>query len=124
MDTVDQFDLSPPNELWVTEDRKGLTGTMVYVPRLPSSVFYLPYRKDVGVVEGMAVLPERQGEGFGGALLQKAEERAREDGKTHLFLVTLPFELPTAIAMYQGRGYQAVNAVHLRTWLTVYVRAL
>ena len=64
---------------------------------------------DVGEVDAVYVLPERQGEGIGGMLLSDLEQRAREGGVTTLELsATL-----NAADFYERAGYARHNvAVH------------
>lgn len=56
----------------------------------------------------LAVHPDRQGEGIGGRLLQRAEATAREWGCAVVRLTTPP-EHPTLPAFYRAQGYEEVG---------------
>ena len=56
-------------------------------------------------IQSVAVLPSWQGQGIGHALLQQAEDWAREQGAQEMRLDVFQFN-QHAIGLYQRRGYQ------------------
>jgi ribosomal protein S18 acetylase RimI-like enzyme len=56
----------------------------------------------------IAVVPERRGEGIGGALLDAVVQEVRDLGPRRLWLVTTNDNL-AALAMYQRRGFRLVE---------------
>lgn len=58
-------------------------------------------------VEFLWVAPEQRGQGIGSAVLQRAEDVARERGCKYVFLNTFGFQAPE---FYKKKGYQEVFA--------------
>ena len=78
---------------FVYEDR-GIVGLLVFV-----------HEPDHLTIENVAVEPSRQGEGIGRALLDFAEDRARELGRGELRLFT-HVKMTENQAIYRARGYR------------------
>jgi len=73
------------------------------------------------LLDNVAVLPQRQGEGIGRRLVEHAESEARRLGHRHLDLYT--HELMTEnIAMYARYGYKEVDRRTERGFPRVYMR--
>jgi len=64
----------------------------------------------VGHLRGMAVLPESQGEGLAGRLLERAEAELRAAGCTRVTLDTTE-PLERAISFYERNGYRRTGRV-------------
>lgn len=61
-------------------------------------------------IHRLAVRPDRQGQGLGGALLRFAENRAKASGCTSIRLDVYSGN-PAAVAMYEKAGYRSVGTV-------------
>jgi GNAT superfamily N-acetyltransferase len=87
----DRFHEGP---VWVALRGEEIVGTVAAVIR-EGSLY----------VRSMAVLPTERGGRIGARLLDMAEEYAREQGITRLYLSTTPF-LHRAISLYRSYGFQ------------------
>jgi ribosomal protein S18 acetylase RimI-like enzyme len=83
----------------VATDEGELIGYLVRGPWLQ-----LESAAHVAEVRGIAVAPDRQGEGIGARLLEAAIERAREEGIRKLVLRVLSSN-PGARRLYERRGF-------------------
>lgn len=63
-----------------------------------------------GHLRGMAVLPDRQGSGLAGQLLERAESELRDLGCTRVTLDTTE-PLKRAVRFYERHGYRATGRV-------------
>jgi GNAT superfamily N-acetyltransferase len=81
------------NQVWVLEDVRGLAGVLV-----------LEDGPDSFLLDNIAVSPDRQGQGFGGRLLDWAEAEAVRCGWNAVTLYTNALMVQN-IAIYGGRGY-------------------
>jgi ribosomal protein S18 acetylase RimI-like enzyme len=84
----------------VAVDGEAVVGFLILGPWLP-----LPAAAHVLEIRGLAVVPARQGEGIGTALLDRAIERARGEGRRRLVLRVLSTN-PDARRLYERRGFQ------------------
>jgi GNAT superfamily N-acetyltransferase len=80
-------------QTWVVEDAGGIAGVLV-----------LEEGADCFMLENIAVLPDRQGLGFGRMLLDFTEAEARRRGWDSVTLYTNAL-MVTNIAIYAARGY-------------------
>ncbi len=69
------------------------------------------YRHDADATEVVTLDSFAEGEGIGTALLQAVAAAARDEGKTHLWLITTNDNIP-AIRFYQRRGWDMVALHH------------
>lgn len=69
------------------------------------------YRHEADATEVVTLDSFAEGEGIGSALLEVVADRARELGKTHLWLITTNDNIP-AIRFYQRRGWDMVALHH------------
>ena len=69
---------------------------------------------DRAKVSRLGVRADRQGEGIGGRLLERAEATARHRGRERVWLTTPP-EHPRLPAFYRSRGYEATGPYPLET---------
>lgn len=89
---------------WIREHRVYVAesdGTVVGGVRLERA-------DDAAKLSRLGVAPDRQGEGVGSRLLERAEAAAREWGCAVVRLTTPP-EHPTLPAFYRTRGYEQVE---------------
>ena len=73
------------------------------------------------LLDNVAVLPQRQGEGIGRRLIEHAESEARRLGHRHLDLYTHE-RMTENIAMYGRIGYEEVDRRTERDFPRVYMR--
>lgn len=97
----------------VAERDGAIVGTITYLPPGEKGGCDWYERDDVAEFEQYAVEPSLQGTGIGERLLDEAERRAHADGAAELACDTA---VPAAglIAMYERRGYRAVQPVDWR----------
>lgn len=103
-------------ECWVGEFQECLVCTVTIVPPGKYQYHVIPQwyqRADVAVVKRFAVEPAFRGRGIGRALLDLAEQRAREMGATELALDTAE-GAERLIAMYKAHGYRFIEYVDWR----------
>ena len=84
-------------------------------------VLVLMDKEDGILLDNVAVLPERQGEGLGRRLIEHAESEARRLGHRHLDLYTHQ-QMTENIAMYGRIGYEEVERRTERGFPRVYMR--
>jgi GNAT superfamily N-acetyltransferase len=91
--------------VFVAEIDSEIVGAVAYVDD-PSSPWGASegMRPGEGLIRMLAVDPEAQGSGAGGALIDTCIERARADGKHSLVLHTTPW-MTTAHRLYERRGF-------------------
>lgn len=73
------------------------------------------------LLDNVAVLPSRQGEGIGRRLIEHAESEARRLGHRHLDLYTHQ-KMTENIAMYARNGYEEIDRRTERGFPRVYMR--
>ncbi|MGE3286255.1 MAG: GNAT family N-acetyltransferase [Pseudonocardia sp.] len=88
----------------------GEDGGTVLVARDAATVLgsarVFPLRPDgTAYVRGVAVRPDREGEGIAAALMTACAERARAAGASSIHLHTTPF-MSRAVSLYERLGYQ------------------
>jgi GNAT superfamily N-acetyltransferase len=91
----------PSYVLYVAEDETGIVGTFALLIMDNLGHFGAPS----GVVEDVAVLPERQGEGIGRAMMAFALDRCREAGCYKLALSS-NLRRERTHAFYESLGFQ------------------
>jgi ribosomal protein S18 acetylase RimI-like enzyme len=92
--TADYTALLEHAEVWVAEAGDGaVAGVLVLEPRAESLL-----------LENVAVAPEAQGRGIGGALVAHAEQRARELGLPEVTLYT-NVHMTENLGLYPALGY-------------------
>jgi GNAT superfamily N-acetyltransferase len=86
------------------DDQGAVLGGVTYVadPDSPWAEFEAP---DEACFRMLAVAPEAQGGGVGGALVEACVERARRDGKARLSLLTTP-NMGAAHRVYERLGFR------------------
>ena len=84
-------------------------------------VLVLMDKEDGLLLDNVAVLPKRQGEGIGRCLIEHAESEARRLGHRHLDLYTHE-RMTENIAMYGRIGYEEVERRTERGFPRVYMR--
>ena len=84
-------------------------------------VLVLMDKEDGLLLDNVAVLPQRQGEGIGRRLIEHAESEARRLGHRHLDLYTHE-RMTENIAMYGRIGYEEVDRRTERGFPRVYMR--
>jgi GNAT superfamily N-acetyltransferase len=77
-------------------------------------------RPDCLWIENVAVAPERQGRGFGRLLLDHAERRAVQSGRTEIRLLTNQ-AFAANLELYARRGYSVDRTEPFRGGMTVYM---
>ncbi|MCU1448367.1 MAG: acetyltransferase [Acidimicrobiales bacterium] len=87
-------------------------GTVTYVPDA-SSPWAEDLREGEAGIRMMAVAPDAQGRGVGGALLAACVDRARAEGKHAVFLHSTPW-MTTAHRLYERAGFARAPE---RDWL-------
>ena len=107
-------------ECWVAEWGRRLVGTVTFRPAGTTRGCDWYDKADVASFEQLAVEPGLQCRGIGGALLDIAENRARNTGAVELSLDTWE-RAEALIAWYSGRGYRFVQWV---TWEVVNYRSV
>jgi GNAT superfamily N-acetyltransferase len=97
-----------PREKWLAwVDRPELETWVAYCRGTPVGYFELERQTEGNVeVAYFGLLPDFTGRGFGGALLNRAIERAWEDGAKRVWLHTCTLDHPAAISNYLARGFQ------------------
>ena len=95
---------------WVIDDGGRVVGVLVLMDK-----------EDGLLLDNVAVLPERQGEGIGRRLIEHAESEARRLGHRHLDLYTHE-RMTENIAMYGRIGYEEVERRTERGFPRVYMR--
>lgn len=98
------------DEVWVLEDATSIVG-----------VLHLAAEPDHLLIVNVAVSPQRQGQGLGRRLLDHAEQRASQTGRTEVRLYTNE-RFVENLAIYRRRGYaethrtpaQGTDLVHMR----------
>ena len=95
---------------WVIDDGGRVVGVLVLMDK-----------EDGLLLDNVAVLPERQGEGIGRRLIEHAESEARRLGHRHLDLYTHE-RMTENIAMYDRIGYEEVERRTERGFPRVYMR--
>ena len=93
--------------IWIAELDGKIVGTVS-----------LTTEADRFYVRSMAVLPEAQGKGVGGELLEALHEHAADGDHERIFLYTLPFE-KGARAMYEKFGYKWIRDTTAEEWFGV-----
>ena len=95
-------------ECWVADWEGRLVGTIVFEDAAQTRGCDWYDRPEVASFHQFAVEPELQGNGIGGALLDRVERRAGETGAAEIALDTAE---PAAalIDMYTRRGYRQVG---------------
>lgn len=101
------------HEVWVLDDDAALVGVLELDPR-PDHLW----------LENVAVLPSRQGRGFGRLLLQHAEAVARQRALPEIRLLTNERYVAN-IAMYERHGYfETHRQPHLGTDLVYFAKTI
>ncbi|RIK74845.1 MAG: GNAT family N-acetyltransferase [Planctomycetota bacterium] len=97
-----------PREKWLAwVDRAELETWVAYCRGTPVGYFELERQPEANVeVAYFGLLPDFTGRGFGGALLNRAIERAWEDGTRRVWLHTCTLDHPAALANYLARGFR------------------
>lgn len=97
-------------ECWVVEDEGMIVGTVML--SFPFPTYDNDYFSEDGhaYVNQFAVDPEYQGRGLGRMLMDKIEERAREEGAPDIGLDTAE-SAKHLISFYQHRGYEIVDYI-------------
>ena len=95
---------------WVIDDGGRVVGVLVLMDK-----------EDGLLLDNVAVLPERQGEGIGRRLIEHAESEVRRLGHRHLDLYTHE-RMTENIAMYDRIGYEEVERRTERGFPRVYMR--
>jgi ribosomal protein S18 acetylase RimI-like enzyme len=93
-----------PEDVTVAVDGAEVVGFLIARPWMP-----LASAAHMAEFRGLAVAPERQGEGIGSALLDHGIERARAAGKRRLLLRVLASN-PGAVRLYETRGFAVEGA--------------
>jgi ribosomal protein S18 acetylase RimI-like enzyme len=98
-------------ECWVAEDEGRIVGTCML--SFPFPTFDNDYFSVDGhaYINQFAVEPELQGRGIGGLLLERIEQRAREEGAPDIGLDTAD-GAKHLIDFYRKRGYEVVDEIH------------
>jgi ribosomal protein S18 acetylase RimI-like enzyme len=91
--TVDYGQVFAGYEVWLAEGKRGLDGVLILEPRADDLLIW-----------SVATAPDAQGQGVGNRLLDAAETRARELGRTVMRLYT-GAKLTGNVAWYERRGY-------------------
>ena len=95
---------------YVMEDGGEIIGALVLMDK-----------EDGLLLDNVAVLPTRQGEGIGRRLIEQAESEARRLGHRHLDLYTHQ-QMTENIAMYTRSGYEEIDRRIERGFPRVYMR--
>lgn len=108
---VDDYAARIANDIvFVIEDGTGLVGLLVLV------------EKSAGLLlDNLAVAPRAQRRGLGRALIELAENEARQRGHRHLDLYTHVL-MTGNIALYARQGYERTRTVTERGFERVYMR--
>lgn len=95
-------------EAWLALDGEQIVGVISFIP--PGLKDHCPWyaREGVSVFSQFGVWPDRQGQGIGSALLEKAEQRARDCGAGELACDTAESACDL-IAWYEQRGYRFIE---------------
>ena len=100
--------LASSGECWLALEGERIVGTITYYSPEATDGNEWYDRHDVAMFGQFAVEPELQGRGIGAMLMNRAEERAREDGAAEIALDTSE-GAHHLIAYYGGRGYRHVG---------------
>ena len=95
---------------YVVDDGGEIVGALVLIDK-----------EDGILLDNVAVLPSRQGEGIGRRLVEHAESEARRLGHRHLDLYTHQ-QMTENIAMYARSGYEEIDRRTERGFPRVYMR--
>ena len=95
---------------YVMDDGGEIVGALVLIDK-----------EDGILLDNVAVLPSRQGEGIGRRLVEHAESEARRLGHRHLDLYTHQ-QMTENIAMYARSGYEEIDRRTERGFPRVYMR--
>lgn len=100
--------LSWPREKWLAwVDRPELETWVAYCRGTPTGYFELERQADANVeVAYFGLLPPFTGRGFGGAMLNRAIERAWQEATQRVWLHTCTLDHPAALGNYLARGFR------------------
>lgn len=108
-----------PREKWLAwVDRPELETWVAYARGTPVGYFELERQAEANVeVAYFGLLPHFTGRGFGGALLNRAIERAWEQGTRRVWLHTCTLDHPAALGNYLARGFRQFDEkTEQRAW--------
>lgn len=100
--------------LWVLEFSGKLIGSLSLTDHMDKEyreISWLTPNQNNAYVHRLSVDPDFQGEGFGGILMDFAENKARQDGKRSIRLDTFSRNARNQL-FYEQRGYQRLGAVY------------
>jgi GNAT superfamily N-acetyltransferase len=95
-------------ECWLALSEGEIIGTILLCMPPPHAVAPTYERPDLAMFQQFAVATAYQGQGLGGILLTRMEERARELGATELAFDTSE-DAAELIAWYERRGYRFIE---------------
>jgi ribosomal protein S18 acetylase RimI-like enzyme len=102
---ADVADRASRTEVLVAVDRGAIVGSLTLELSRRVNARDDPLEAHRAHIRMLGVAPGHQGRGIGTALMDEAESRAREAGKTEITLHTT-HPMTTARAMYVRRGYE------------------